>query len=195
MHSSGGLGRNPRLLRLPGASAGLRLGRARHRHLHRAARALHALAVGLYQAGRPMPPRSPPSIFPRSNGPIFSADRRTSFSCTTRPACGSPCKITARTPAVIRGWLVEFVAQEPRGRKPGLRRVEADSHQRDPGARTSCFPRRWSSDRKSPRRSSSWATSLYDDVFRHSHTTRFCVGVARDGKAAYAGHPAWNGYD
>ena len=29
----------------------------------------------------------------------------------------------------------------------------------------------------------------YEDVFRQSHTTRFCVGVARDGKAAYAGHP------
>ena len=35
----------------------------------------------------------------------------------------------------------------------------------------------------------------YEDVFRQSHTTRFCVGVARDGKAAYAGHPEWNGYD
>jgi hypothetical protein len=35
----------------------------------------------------------------------------------------------------------------------------------------------------------------YDDVFRKPHMTRFCVGVGRDGKAAYAGHPAWNAYD
>ena len=35
----------------------------------------------------------------------------------------------------------------------------------------------------------------YDDVFRKQHMTRFCVGVSRDGKAAYAGHPAWNAYD
>jgi hypothetical protein len=32
-------------------------------------------------------------------------------------------------------------------------------------------------------------------VFRKTHTTRFCVGVARDGKAAFSGHPEWNAYD
>jgi hypothetical protein len=35
----------------------------------------------------------------------------------------------------------------------------------------------------------------YEDVFRRAHTTRFCVGVARDGKAAYAGHAEWNVFD
>ena len=35
----------------------------------------------------------------------------------------------------------------------------------------------------------------YEDVFRQSHTTRFCVGVTRDGKAAYAGHAEWNVFD
>jgi hypothetical protein len=99
-----------------------------------------------------------------------------------------------KTPAVIREWLVEFVAQEPRGRKPSY----------DLSKRTV------TNDILEPFKLFSPATVfrseiaapfyivgyiVYDDVFRRSHTTRFCVGVARDGKAAFAGHPEWNAYD
>ena len=99
-----------------------------------------------------------------------------------------------RTPAVIRGWLVEFVAQEPRGRKPAY----------DESRRTATNEILEPDKLFSPAaifRSEIAAPFFivgyiaYDDVFRKSHMTRFCVGVARDGKAAYAGHPAWNGYD
>ena len=130
--------------------ARLRLGRARHRHLHRAARALDALAVGLYEARRPTPRGSPPSIFPRSSGPISSADRRISFSCTIRPACGSPCKITeGRRPSSADGWSSSL----PKSRTGGSPLTTSRSG--PPPTRslspTSCFPRRSSSDRKSPR--------------------------------------------
>jgi hypothetical protein len=98
-----------------------------------------------------------------------------------------------KTPAVIREWLVEFVAQEPRGKKPAY----------DTAKRTV------TNEILEPYKLFSPATVfrseiaapffivgyiLYDDVFRQSHTTRFCVGVGRDGKAAYAGHAAWNEY-
>jgi hypothetical protein len=99
-----------------------------------------------------------------------------------------------KTPAVIREWLVEFLAQEPRGRKPGY----------DVAKRT------LTNEILEPFKLFSPATVfrseipapfyivgyiVYDDVFRRSHTTRFCVGVARDGKAAFSGHPEWNAYD
>ena len=99
-----------------------------------------------------------------------------------------------KTPAVIREWLVEFLAQEPRGRKPGY----------DVSKRTV------TNEILEPFKLFSPATVfrseipapfyivgyiVYDDVFRRSHTTRFCVGVARDGKAAFSGHPEWNAYD
>ncbi|MCJ7528464.1 MAG: hypothetical protein MUO37_10225 [Methyloceanibacter sp.] len=99
-----------------------------------------------------------------------------------------------KTPAVIRGWVVEFVAQEPRGRTPAY----------DEAKRTV------TNEILEPEKLFSPATIFrsevaapffvvgyiaYEDVFRHAHTTRFCVGVTRDGKAAYGGHAAWNGYD
>ncbi|HYJ58473.1 MAG TPA: hypothetical protein VEW64_03850 [Methyloceanibacter sp.] len=99
-----------------------------------------------------------------------------------------------RTPAVVRGWLVEFVAQEPHGKKPAY----------DAAKRTDA------NEILEPDKLFSPATTFrseipapffiigyiaYDDVFRKPHVTRFCVGVARDGKAGYAGHPAWNAYD
>lgn len=99
-----------------------------------------------------------------------------------------------KTPAVIREWLVEFLAQEPRGRKPAY----------DGAKRT------LTNEILEPFKLYSPATVfrseipapfyivgyiVYDDVFRRSHTTRFCVGVARDGKAAFGGHPEWNAYD
>ncbi len=40
-----------------------------------------------------------------------------------------------KTPAVIKEWLVEFVAQEPRGKSPAYEAHEADGRQRDPRAR------------------------------------------------------------
>jgi hypothetical protein len=99
-----------------------------------------------------------------------------------------------KTPAVIRGWLVEFVAQEPRGKKPAY----------DESKRTD------TNEILEPDKLFSPAVTFrseiaapfyivgyiaYDDVFRKSHVTRFCVAVTRDAKAAYAGHPAWNAYD
>ena len=99
-----------------------------------------------------------------------------------------------RTPAVIREWLVEFVAQEPRGRKPaydGSRRTVANEILEPDKLFSPAMVFR--SEIAAPFFIVGYIT--YDDVFRQSHTTRFCVGVARDGKAAYAGHPAWNEYN
>jgi len=99
-----------------------------------------------------------------------------------------------KTPAVIRAWSVEFVAQEPRGAKPGY----------DKSKKTV------TNEILEPFKLFSPATVFrseipapffivgyiaYEDVFRQPHTTRFCVGVARDGKAAYAGHAEWNVFD
>jgi hypothetical protein len=99
-----------------------------------------------------------------------------------------------KTPAVIREWLVEFVAQEPRGRKPGYdgSKRTVTNEILEPFKLFSP-PTVFRSEIAAPFYIVGYLT--YEDVFRHSHTTRFCVGVARDGKAAYAGHPAWNAYD
>jgi hypothetical protein len=99
-----------------------------------------------------------------------------------------------KTPAVIREWLVEFVAQEPRGRKPaydGSKRTVINEILEP--FKLFSPPTVFRSEIAAPFYIIGYLT--YEDVFRHSHTTRFCVGVARDGKAAYAGHPAWNEYD
>jgi hypothetical protein len=99
-----------------------------------------------------------------------------------------------KTPAVIREWLVEFLAQEPRGRKPGY----------DVSKRTvtneilepfKLFTPATVFRSEIPAPFYIVGYIVYDDVFRRSHTTRFCVGVARDGKAAFSGHPEWNAYD
>lgn len=99
-----------------------------------------------------------------------------------------------RTPAVIKEWLVEFVAQEPRGKSPAYeaskRTVANEILEPDKLFSPSAVFR---SEVAAPFFILGYIA--YDDVFRQPHTTRFCVGVARDGKAAYAGHPAWNGYD
>lgn len=99
-----------------------------------------------------------------------------------------------KTPAVIREWLVEFLAEEPSGREPVY----------DGSDRTV------TNEILEPFKLFSPATVyrseipapfyivgyiVYDDMFRRSHTTRFCVGIAPDGKAAFAGHPEWNAYD
>jgi len=98
-----------------------------------------------------------------------------------------------RTPAVIRGWLVEFLAQEPRGGKPAYdeARRTAINEILEPDKLFSP-PVVFRSEISAPFFIVGYI--IYDDVFRQSHTTRFCVGVARDGKSAYAGHPAWNEY-
>jgi len=99
-----------------------------------------------------------------------------------------------RTPAVIKEWLVEFVAQEPRGKSPAYeaskRTVANEILEPDKLFSPASVFR---SDIASPFFIVGYIA--YEDVFRQPHMTRFCVGVARDGKAAYAGHPAWNGYD
>ena len=99
-----------------------------------------------------------------------------------------------KTPAVIKEWLVEFVAQEPRGKSPAYeatKRTVANEILEPDKLFTPAAVFR--SEIAAPFFIVGYIA--YEDVFRQAHTTRFCVGVARDGKAAYAGHPSWNGYD
>jgi hypothetical protein len=99
-----------------------------------------------------------------------------------------------KTPAIIRGWLVEFVAQEPHGRKPAYdetKRTEVNEILEP----DKMFSPAMTFRSEIPAPFYIVGYILYDDVFRKPHTTRFCVGVTRDAKAAYAGHPAWNAYD
>jgi hypothetical protein len=99
-----------------------------------------------------------------------------------------------KTPAIIRGWLVEFVAQEPRGKKPTYdeaKRTEANEILEPEKLFSPAMTFR--SEIAAPFFIVGYIA--YDDVFRKSHVTRFCVGVTRDAKAAYAGHAAWNSYD
>ena len=99
-----------------------------------------------------------------------------------------------KTPAVIRGWLVEFVAQEPRGKKPAYdeaKRTETNEILEPDKLFSPAVTFR--SEIAAPFFIVGYIA--YDDVFRKSHTTRFCVSIGRDAKAAYAGHPAWNAYD
>ena len=99
-----------------------------------------------------------------------------------------------KTPAVLKEWLVEFVAQEPRGKSPAYeaskRTVANEILEPDKLFSPAAVFR---SEIAAPFFIVGYIA--YEDVFRQAHTTRFCVGVARDGKAAYAGHPSWNGYD
>jgi hypothetical protein len=96
-----------------------------------------------------------------------------------------------KTPAVIREWLVEFVAQEPRGAKPGYDKSKKTvTNEILEPFKLFSPPTVFRSEISAPFYIVGYIT--YDDVFRRSHTTRFCVGVARDGKAAYAGHAEWN---
>jgi hypothetical protein len=99
-----------------------------------------------------------------------------------------------KTPAVIREWLVEFVAQEPRGSRPAYDKAKriVTNEILEPFKLFSP-PTVFRSEIAAPFFIVGYIT--YDDVFRQSHTTKFCVGVARDGKAAYAGHPEWNVFD
>ena len=99
-----------------------------------------------------------------------------------------------KTPAVIREWLVEFVAQEPRGSKPGYDKSKRTvvNEILEPFKLFSP-PTVFRSEIPAPFYIVGYIT--YDDVFRRSHTTKFCVGVTRDGKAAYAGHSEWNVFD
>jgi len=99
-----------------------------------------------------------------------------------------------KTPAVIRGWLVEFVAQEPRGKKPAYdeaKRTDANEILEPEKLYSPAVTFR--SEIAAPFFIVGYIA--YDDVFRKSHTTRFCVSVTRDSKASYAGHAAWNAYD
>ena len=99
-----------------------------------------------------------------------------------------------KTPAVIRGWLVEFVAQEPQGRKPTYdetKRTESNEILEPDKLYSPAMTFR----SEIPAPFFIVGYIAYDDVFRKQHMTRFCVGVTRDAKAAYAGHSAWNAYD
>jgi hypothetical protein len=99
-----------------------------------------------------------------------------------------------KTPAVIRGWLVEFVAQEPRGRKPAYDETKrTDSNEILEPDKLFSPAMTFRSEIPAPFFIVGYIA--YEDVFRKSHMTRFCVGVTRDAKAAYAGHPSWNAYD
>ncbi len=99
-----------------------------------------------------------------------------------------------KTPAVIREWLVEFLAQEPRGRTPSYdeSKKTVTNEILEPFKLFSPAAV-FRSDVPAPFYIVGYI--IYDDVFRRSHTTRFCVAVARDGKAAFGGQSAWNAYD
>jgi hypothetical protein len=99
-----------------------------------------------------------------------------------------------RTPAIVRGWLVEFVAQEPQGRKPSYdetKRTDANEILEP----DKMFSPAMTFRSEIPAPFYIVGYIRYDDVFRKPHVTRFCVGVTREAKAAYAGHSAWNAYD
>lgn len=99
-----------------------------------------------------------------------------------------------KTPAVIRGWVVEFVAQEPQGRKPTYdetKRTESNEILEPDKLYSPAMTFR----SEIPAPFFIVGYIAYDDVFRKQHMTRFCVGVTRDAKAAYSGHAAWNAYD
>jgi len=99
-----------------------------------------------------------------------------------------------KTPAVIRGWLVEFVAQEPQGRKPSYDETKrAESNEILEPDKLYSPAMTFRSEIPAPFFIVGYIA--YDDVFRKQHMTRFCVAVTRDAKAAYAGHSAWNAYD
>ena len=99
-----------------------------------------------------------------------------------------------KTPAVIREWSVQFVAQEPRGGRPAYDKSKRTTTNEilEPFKLFSP-PTVFRSEIAAPFYIVGYIG--YEDVFRQSHTTRFCVGVARDGKAAYAGHAEWNVFD
>lgn len=99
-----------------------------------------------------------------------------------------------KTPAIMRGWLVEFVAQEPHGKKPAYdetKRTEANEILEP----DKMFSPAMTFRSEIPAPFFIVGYIAYDDVFRKPHVTRFCVGITRDAKASYAGHPAWNAYD
>ncbi len=99
-----------------------------------------------------------------------------------------------KTPAVIREWLVEFMAEEPKGREPAYNGSDRTVTNEILEPFKLFSPTTvYRSDTPAPFYIVGYI--IYDDVFRRSHTTRFCVGIARDGKAAFAGHPEWNAYD
>jgi hypothetical protein len=99
-----------------------------------------------------------------------------------------------KTPAVIREWLVEFTTEEPKGREPAYNGSDRTVTNEILEPFKLFSPATvYRSDIPAPFYIVGYI--VYDDVFRRSHTTRFCVGIARDGKAAFAGHPEWNAYD
>ncbi len=99
-----------------------------------------------------------------------------------------------KTPAVIREWLVEFLAQEPRGRKPSYDETKRTLTNEILEPFKLFSPAAvFRADVPAPFYIVGYI--IYDDVFRRSHTTRFCVAVARDGKAAFGGQSEWNAYD
>jgi hypothetical protein len=99
-----------------------------------------------------------------------------------------------KTPAVIREWLVEFLADEPKGSEPSYHGSDRTVTNEILEPFKLFSPAAvYRSDVSAPFYIVGYI--VYDDVFRRTHTTRFCVGIARDGKAAFAGHPEWNAYD
>jgi len=99
-----------------------------------------------------------------------------------------------KTPAVIREWLVEFMAEEPKGKEPvydGTNRTVTNEILEP----FKLFSPATVYRSEIPAPFYIVGHIVYDDMFRRTHRTRFCVGVARDGKAAFAGHPEWNAYD
>ena len=165
------------------------------RHLHRRCSRSRRCCCGSIRGARPMRRRIAAEHIPAVERAYVFGGPTDLFLLHDQASVRLAMQNYGKTPAVIREWLVEFVAQEPRGRKPAYDASKRTVDQRDPRAVQAVLARPRCSARRSPRRSSSSAISSMRTCSGRTHTTRFCVGVARDGKAAYAGHPEWNAYD
>ena len=99
-----------------------------------------------------------------------------------------------KTPALLKEWLVDFTALEPRGGRPAYDATNCvtTSEILEPD-RLFSPPMVFKADIPAPFFVVGYIK--YADVFEQVHTTRFCVAVAPDGKAVTGGPAAWNAND
>ncbi len=99
-----------------------------------------------------------------------------------------------KTPAMLSEWSVEYMTKEPRSRTPAydLTKRTLTTEVLEPNR---VFSPAAVYRSEVPSTFFIVGYIKYKDVFQKEHVTRFCVGVSPDGKAAAAGHEAWNAYD
>jgi hypothetical protein len=112
----------------------------------------------------------------------------------SRPSVRLAMENYGKTPALLKEWLVDFTATEPQGNRPAYDSVKAvpTGEILEPD-RLFSPATVFKSDIQAPFFVVGYIK--YADVFDQVHMTRFCVGVAVDGKAVAAGPPAWNARD